>query len=87
MPPHTRFIFLRCGLYVIDGHGDEREAGGIDEDIDDRPENVVGSTEAESHLHHILYRQSYHGENAIQRERSYCLFTHLTYKRVPRRWH
>ena len=59
MPPHTRFIFLRCGLYVIDGHGDEREAGGIDEDIDDRPENVVGSTEAESHLHH----QSYHGEN------------------------
>lgn len=52
-----------CGLYVIDDHGDEREAGGIDEDVDDRPENVVGSTETESHLHHILYRQSYHGEN------------------------
>ena len=61
----TLLVFLvgTCGLYVIDGHGDEREAGGIDEDVDDRPENVVGSTESESHLYHILYRQSYHGEN------------------------
>lgn len=52
-----------CGLYVIDGHGDEREAGGIDEDVDDRPENVVGSTESESHLYQILHRQSYHCDN------------------------
>ena len=52
-----------CSLYVIDGHGDEREAGGIDEDVDDCPENIVGRTESEPHLHHILYRQSYHGEN------------------------
>lgn len=55
-----------CSLDVIDGYSDEREAGGIDEDIDDCPQNVVGSTEAESHLYHILYRQSYHGNNNEQ---------------------
>ena len=52
-----------CSLDVIDGYSDEREAGGIDEDIDDRPQNVVGSTEAENHLRYILYRQSYQCDN------------------------
>ena len=36
---------------------DEREAGGIEEDVDDRPQIIVHSTEPESHLQHILYRQ------------------------------
>ena len=39
------------------------QQGGIDEDIDDRPQNVVGSTEAENHLRYILYRQSYQCDN------------------------
>ena len=25
------------GFYVVDSYGDEREAGGIEEDVDDRP--------------------------------------------------
>jgi len=51
------------GFYVVDSYGDEREAGGIEEDVDDRPQIIVHSTEPESHLHHILYRQSYQGSN------------------------
>ena len=44
------------GFYVVDSYGDEREAGGIEEDVDDRPQIIVHSTEPESHLQHILYR-------------------------------
>ena len=51
------------GFYVVDSYGDEREAGGIEEDVDDRPQIIVHSTEPESHLQHILYRQSYQGSN------------------------
>ena len=47
-----------CGLYVVDSHGDKRKTGGIDEDVNDSPKTVVSSTEAEPHLHGILYRQS-----------------------------
>jgi len=47
------------GFYVVDSYRDEREAGGIEEDVDDRPQIIVHSTEPESHLQHILYRQSY----------------------------
>ena len=52
-----------CGLYVIYCHSYEREAGGVDEDVDDCPQTVVGSTESESHLRYILYRQSYQCDN------------------------
>lgn len=33
------------GFYVVDSYGDEREAGGIEEDVDDRPQIIVHSTE------------------------------------------
>ena len=50
-------------LLSADSYGDKREAGGIEEDVDDRPQIIVHSTEPESHLQHILYRQSYQGSN------------------------
>ena len=49
----------RTASLRMDSYGDEREAGGIEEDVDDRPQIIVHSTEPESHLQHILYRQSY----------------------------
>ena len=48
------------GFYVADTYGDERDAGSIDEDVDDRPQTIVRSTESERHLYQILYRQSCH---------------------------
>ena len=68
----------RTASQRMDSYGDEREAGGIEEDVDDRPQIIVHSTEPESHLQHILYRQSYQGSTIIHRERSYRLFSHLT---------
>ena len=46
----------RTASQRMDSYGDEREAGGIEEDVDDRPQIIVHSTEPESHLQHILYR-------------------------------
>lgn len=51
------------GLYVIDSHRNKRETGSIDNDVDDGTNIIMSSTESESHLHSILYRQSYHGGN------------------------
>lgn len=31
------------GFYVVDSYGDKREAGGIEEDVDDRPQIIVHS--------------------------------------------
>ena len=31
------------GFYVVDSYGNEREAGGIEEDVDDRPQIIVHS--------------------------------------------
>ena len=59
-----------CGPNVIYSHSHEREAGGVDEDVDDSPNTVVGSTETESHLHHILYRYPIKAATIIHRERS-----------------
>jgi len=49
------------GLQIIDAHADEREARGIDENVDHRPQIIVYGTESELHLYHILYRQTYDG--------------------------
>ena len=46
----------RTASQRMDSYGDEREAGGIEEDVDDRPQIIVHSTEAEPHLYDILYR-------------------------------
>lgn len=62
------------GFYVVDSYGDKREAGGIEEDVDDRPQIIVHSTEPESHLQHILYRQSYQGQqrSSIENAHTAC---------------
>lgn len=49
-------------LYVIDTHGDEGEAGGIDQDVDYSTQVGVCRPESEKHLHEILQCQAYHGD-------------------------
>lgn len=51
------------GLQVEDSHRNERETGSIYNNVDDGTYVIMSSTEFESHLHSILYRQSYHGGN------------------------
>ena len=47
----------RTASQRMDSYGDEREAGGIEEDVNDSPKTVVCSTETEPHLYDILYCQ------------------------------
>lgn len=49
------------GLYVVDAHGYEREAGGIDQDVDDGSQTIVCGSESINHLHQVLYGKSKHG--------------------------
>ena len=48
------------GLDVVYTHGDERDAWGIDKDVEDSSQVIAFRTKAQEHLQEILYGKSHH---------------------------
>lgn len=55
-------VGMRC-LDIVNANRDEREARGIDQNVENGSHSSVLSSEAQKHLHEKLYSQSYHGSD------------------------
>lgn len=59
---HLPAIGMRC-LDIVNANRDEREARGIDQNVENGSHSSVLRPEAQKHLHEKLYGQSYHGSD------------------------
>ena len=59
---HIPAVGMRC-LDIVNANRDEREARGIDQNVENGSHSSVLSSEAQKHLHEKLYGQSYHGSD------------------------
>ena len=66
------------GFYVVDSYRDEREAGGIDEDVDDAPKLSCMARNPKVICITYCIANPIRAITMIHRERSYRLFSHLT---------
>lgn len=59
---HLPAVGMRC-LDIVNANRDEREARGIDQNVENGSHSSILSPEAQKHLHEKLYGQSYHGSD------------------------
>ncbi len=78
---HIPAVGMRC-LDIVNANRDEREARGIDQNVENGSHSSVLSSEAQKHLHEKLYGQSYHAPIISHRDTSYRRFIHFMCRRV-----